>query len=259
VTQEQDRREAFVRASQRRIWRITAVAAAAILGLGFGTAAVLQSNADRAREQRRDAGLQRAQAQLLERQREDIACVKRWADQYTNRADRINELQQPKSDALDRLLASVPARDRALFEARLQAYLDASAKARRNAQQNPLPPSPVFACGLDPSSAPRPFTPGPSSPPSVPPASSSSARPSPTARPAASPSSRRAVRLTPSSSAVVSRTVRPASSPSRTVAAGRPPSPTSSPTRPPRGPRPVALPICTLPAVPPFIPPLALC
>jgi hypothetical protein len=255
VTQEQDRREAFVRASQRRVWRITAVAAAAILGLGFGTAAVLQSNADRAREQRRDAGLQRAQAKLLERQREDIACVKRWADQYTNRADRLNELQQPKSDALDRLLASVPARDRALFDARLQAYLDASARARRNAQQNPLPPSPVFACGLDPSSAPRPFTPAPSPAPVVPPASSSSARPTPTPRPAASPTSSRAVRLTPTSSAVVSRTVRPASSPSRTVAAGRPPSPTSSPP----GPRPVSLPICTLPAVPPFIRPLALC
>lgn len=167
VTDDEERairRHQYVQASSRRIWRIAFVACAAILALGVGGAAIIRQQALQAQAAQATAREQARDQALARQQTRDIACVKKWADDYTRRADQINALSQPRSDALDRLVVSITLHNRALFDQRLREYLAASAKARQNAVDNPLPPSPVFACGLDPSTGPRQYTPPPTTP-----------------------------------------------------------------------------------------------
>lgn len=218
--EREHRRARYVKSSSRRIWRITAVACAAILGLGLGAAAVIQQQAlrdkadsSRAREQARDRA-------LAEQQAADLACVKRWADAYTQRADRLNELATLRSDALDRLVVAAAGQHPAVTHARLLDYLAASARYRATTQKDPLPPSPTFACGLTPSRGPTPYRPGPTSPNRVPPVAPSSS---------ATPPGRSHV--APSRSAT--RRTSPANRDTSTRAAGR-----VSPTRSTVAPRP---------------------
>lgn len=153
-------RSDFIRSSNRRIWRIVIIACAAILGLGLATVAVIQGNNQRAHEQRVAAANQRRDAELAAQQAADLACVKKWADTYTARADRLNRLSQPRADALDDLVASVPSHNQALFNRRLNEYLAASARYKTEQRANPLPPSPIFACGIVPRKGPTPYAPG---------------------------------------------------------------------------------------------------
>lgn len=145
MTDEEDaaeRRHRFVTASSARVWRITAVACAAILGLGLGAAAVIQGQAARDREQSRDRALARQQAS-------DIACVRRWAISYNNRAETLNGLSEARNKALDTLLlAAIDRAPRAEVQRLAAQYRDLVLRRRATLAANPLPPSPEFVCGL---------------------------------------------------------------------------------------------------------------
>lgn len=251
MTAEQER--AFIRTSERRIWRITTLAAVAILCLGLAVTALVQGHASSARATRHAEEEQKADAALQRQQAADLACVKRWADAYTRRADRLSALSQPRADALDRLAASIPAHDPVLFRKRLDEYLAASVRYKAEQAANPLPPSPTFACGLTPHRGPAPYV--PSATPVPVPSPRPSKTPSTSRRPSTPDASRTAAAAArPNLAPVAPRPGGPSSRARATATRSSSPTPAPSPTF--TGP---LRPLCTLPALPPLVAPISLC
>lgn len=237
-----ERRDAFVKASSHRVWRITAVACAAILGLGLGFAAVVQTNAQRDEELARDRQIQQQQADA-------IACVRAWAEAYSARANLIQKRTQPRTDAEDALILAVPraGSDPAEFRRLLRAYAKASNELRQTQRDHPLPPSPAFTCGLeDGQKPPRPYRPGAGSL-TVPPATRSSS--STNGRRTASVGQPRITSSTPTAPGRGNPAPAPRPTPSRSTEHPTPPASSTRPPPPSSSPAPSPTHIVCLPLI----------
>lgn len=160
------------------------------------------------------------QTQLIQQQQaRDLLCIQAWALAVNARSDALNDLSQPRNDALDALILAAINREPAeRLRALAQAYKSASLAYRQGLKDNPIPPSPQFLCArgvlgggpvptptVGPSRAPSP-TPSPSSPVVAPPP----ARPTSSPRPSASPSTstRRRTASLPRPAPTAARTTR---------------------------------------------------
>lgn len=84
--------------------------------------------------------------QLLQRDRQTRACVAITVDQLVARTDALRVPNEELRTATDELIRSAGSGDRALFNDKLNNYVEKSDKLKQAQRDNPIPERPRFSC-----------------------------------------------------------------------------------------------------------------
>lgn len=123
-----------IKHAERQAWRLGMLVTALVLLLSSVVVLGVKEIADERR--------------LGNEQRRAIACVAKWANDYSARANRIGDLNDQEENALRELVSSIPGRNEQKFNRALRQYLDAINLTANARKSDPIPPSPKFLCDL---------------------------------------------------------------------------------------------------------------
>lgn len=129
-----------VRRGNRQAWVLVALTIAVLLTFVIAAATYSKQLSDtRAAADKRAA--------IAAEQQAALACVAKWVNTYTSRAQAVAEANSARVSALDELVRSLKTGSRAAFAKAYQQYLTASDRYQQQARVHPIPPEPRFLCG----------------------------------------------------------------------------------------------------------------
>lgn len=74
------------------------------------------------------------------------ACVRTWANAYTDRTNTLTPLSNDRNSKLDQLITSIPVDSQKQFQAALLTYIRSANTYEQAVQTNPVPLAPKFTC-----------------------------------------------------------------------------------------------------------------
>jgi ABC-type nickel/cobalt efflux system permease component RcnA len=125
----------------RQSWLLAVFATISIMALLAVVLLAGKQFSDSASQRRAD---QRSNAQSVA----DLKCIGDWATAQTTRAQQIQDAQQIRTDALNKLaqLALTPGTPQKVIDQAKMAYLKASTDYLKQIERHPIPPPPQFTC-----------------------------------------------------------------------------------------------------------------